>query len=218
MSRKKIGLPTENYLERVSIFFLNMIGRGFILSPVDIAIIEKWERLGYPLVNVLNGLKSGLDKVLAIRGEPYSALKCYEKYVEEEIGKLRGKSAIMTVKRKGISTLERGIKKIEKVSEDSSFYQKYQEIRAKLIELLEKYSNKSIGIREINCALEYIDMEMVEFAEESIEACIKKDLLNEAKRLLKGYRFIDEDSYNETLKEIYLKLIRKYFNIIKFGV
>ena len=217
MSRKKIELPTENYLEKVSIFFLNMLGRGFILSPIDISLIEKWERLGYPLINVLNGLKKGFKKVTAERGEPYSALKCYGKYVEEEVGKIKEKTGNTSIKRIGENIIIRGIKKIEKVSEDSPFYEKYQKIKLQLIELKEKYSDKMKDIKEINRELENIDMEIIEFIDKTTPKELKEELLNEAKLSLKRYRFINAHSYNETLKELYKKLLRKHFNIIRFG-
>jgi hypothetical protein len=71
----------------VSEFFLGLRGGGLMLSPLDLELVQSWERRGLPVAVVCRGLRRGLEDALEHRSPaapPPRSLRSYRLAVEDE--------------------------------------------------------------------------------------------------------------------------------------
>ena len=72
------------YLRAVEACFVGLRGRGFLLSPRDVALVERWRTEGVPLRIVIRGLEEGA-KAFQKRNSPGAALPSALAYFESRV-------------------------------------------------------------------------------------------------------------------------------------
>ncbi len=71
----------------ISEFFLGLRGGGLMLSPLDLEVVQAWERRGLPVAVVCRGLRRGLEEAIEQRGPvapPPRSIRAYRLAVEDE--------------------------------------------------------------------------------------------------------------------------------------
>ena len=71
----------------VSEFFLGLRGGGLMLSPLDLELVQAWERRGLPVAVVCRGLRRGIEDAVQLRGPSAPTprpLRAYRLAVEDE--------------------------------------------------------------------------------------------------------------------------------------
>ena len=82
------------YLELVTDFFTERVGRGLLLSPVEIDLVEQWQARGIPVEVVCRGIAAAVEAYeLAHPGRrPPRTLRYYAGAVDDAVRAAREKA------------------------------------------------------------------------------------------------------------------------------
>jgi len=79
-------LPADSvgYQAVVAEYFLGLRGAGLLLSPLDLELVDEWERRGLPVAVVCRGIRAGLEALRERRAAAPRALRSVRLAVEDE--------------------------------------------------------------------------------------------------------------------------------------
>jgi len=102
------------YLSAVERAFLTRAGRGLMLSPADIALVERWARAEMPVAVVLDGLEAAFARPPArpVRGLAFARAAVESAYAAHRARLMGGQAADALAGRPGDSLGERAAERL----------------------------------------------------------------------------------------------------------